>query len=256
MATLAPAPATPRGRVTPLVLVPARAVLDTYRLGLRSFVAAPLLVALAVVPQAVQHVAELQFGMFASREAFIALQNDPTRMAFGMAKVAGLLLAITAIARFWALGSVRAALLPGWRTLLLSALLFGASEFVVWVLDGVEDAVGEPWSYGFTALTATIQIGIVVAMVAVLLEDGEVTPRTLLCKRWPALVYMALCLGAAFAPAAWLHGKMHHVAFAQPEWLAWALMGVDALVVGAIAALTGAALAVGYAATGRRPSSF
>lgn len=74
----------------------ARRLLATYRLGARRLIAAPLIVALVAVPELVQHFVEIKMGMFASQAAFKALAFDPTRWAFGYAKLAGLWLAMLA----------------------------------------------------------------------------------------------------------------------------------------------------------------
>jgi len=80
----------------------AQAVAEVYRKGFTLIVAAPVVAAIAVVPEFIQHVAEIQLGMFASREAFAALAMDPTRLAFGAVKVVGLIVAMLAAARYWA----------------------------------------------------------------------------------------------------------------------------------------------------------
>lgn len=106
----------------------AQTVLASYRRGGLTLVAAPAIVALIVVPEFAQHVAEIQLGMFESKEAFKALSNDPTRWAFGYVKVAGVVLATLATARFWALGSVRRALLVSPGTLLRTLFAIGLNS--------------------------------------------------------------------------------------------------------------------------------
>lgn len=65
---------------------------------------APGLVALAVVPEFMQHVAEIRLGMFESLADARALAIDPTHWAFGYVKLAGFGLAILLLARLWATG--------------------------------------------------------------------------------------------------------------------------------------------------------
>ena len=62
---------------------------------------APAVLALVVIPEFAQHVAEIRLGMFESVEQARSLQNDPTRWAFGYVKIAGLVLTFLAAARFW-----------------------------------------------------------------------------------------------------------------------------------------------------------
>lgn len=75
--------------------------LAVLRDGFRIWWLAPLIPLLVVVPEALQHVAEIRIGMFESRADFAALANDPRRMTWGIVKVIGLLIAILATVRFW-----------------------------------------------------------------------------------------------------------------------------------------------------------
>lgn len=81
-----------------------KAVLSRFALSIRDgfalFWLAPLIAALIVVPEFVQHIAEIRIGMFESKEAFTALADDPRRMFWGFLKIAGFLLAILATIRF------------------------------------------------------------------------------------------------------------------------------------------------------------
>ena len=79
-----------------------QALARLYPMGISLVWKAPLVLALVVVPEFLQHVAEIQLGMFDSKARAIAVANDPTRWAFGYAKIAGLVLAFFAAARFWA----------------------------------------------------------------------------------------------------------------------------------------------------------
>ncbi len=88
-----------------------RAVVETYRLGGRAVRAVPLVLAIAVVPEFLQHIMEIHLGMFVSIEQFRALANDQLRWGCGYAKVAGFVIAILAVARFWSIGSMRRTLL-------------------------------------------------------------------------------------------------------------------------------------------------
>lgn len=257
MASTAPAPITFGGRLAPFVLVPARALFDTYRLGLRTLVAAPLLVAVAVVPEAMQHVVEIDLGMFASKAAFQAMGNDSSRMAFGVVKVVGLFAAMLLVARFWTLGSVRAALRVGWARLAVFAGLVGLSTLAGLPFEWAGKQLGAPWSYGVTAASVVVQAVFLLATAAVLLDDRRPMPltpralRMLVAERWQAAFLITLCGAAAFMSASWLHGRMHLWALGQADALVWTLMMLDALLVGLLAALTGTAIAVGYGATGR-----
>ncbi|MFM5948860.1 MAG: hypothetical protein ACKOPM_06475, partial [Novosphingobium sp.] len=71
-------------------------VRDTAQDSLRLWRIALWVPLLVVVPEFIQHGAEINLGMFDSREMARALSSDSQRMLFGMIKVAGLVLAILA----------------------------------------------------------------------------------------------------------------------------------------------------------------
>lgn len=105
-----------------------KALLDLYPKGLSLLWLAPGALALVVLPEFAQHVAEIRLGMFDSREAFIALAEDSTRMAFGSVKIAGLVLTFLAAARFWGIkqygGHWADPKTVAWGLLLIGLLLF------------------------------------------------------------------------------------------------------------------------------------
>jgi hypothetical protein len=224
----------------------ARALLLVYRHGGESFRRAPALVALAVVPQFAQHAWEIEAGMFASVDAFRALQMDPTRWIFGYAKVAGLLAGIVLIARFWAKGSVRRAILVPPSDLLRVGLVFGATVAV----DLLCKRLGEHipmLDFTATAANMVLQFGLTFLLVAALLGDRETSLREALLQRWVATLFLVALAAAAFGPASVLHKATHTLAFGAPEAMVWAVMAVDSLIVGLLAALVGAALQIGHA---------
>jgi len=231
----------------------ARALLGTYQRGAQTFRSAPLLVALAVVPQFAQHAFEIQADMFDSKDAFRALQMDPVRWVFGNIKVAGLLSAMLLIARFWACGSVRRALLVPPRDLLRLVLLLGAT----FAADALFRTLGESLpalSWIATGLNLYAQFGLFLLLVAALLGDRELTLRDAFTRRWTTNLFLTLLLVAAFAPAALLHKANHALAFGATEPSVWGLMAFDSVVIGLLASLVGAAINVGYeVAPSRRP---
>ena len=77
------------------------AIRDLYPKGLSLFWLAPGVLALVIIPEFLQHVAEIRIGMFDSREQAISVANSPERMVWGYLKVAGLVLTFLAAARFW-----------------------------------------------------------------------------------------------------------------------------------------------------------
>ncbi|WP_426266696.1 hypothetical protein [Sphingomonas sp. LHG3443-2] len=217
-------------------------------LSLKAFRAAPFLLALVIVPEFAQHVAEISLGMFDSREAAMAVANHPLRWAFGFAKIAGLVAAMLLTARFWATGSVRAALrmpLPDLGRLLIAlALLFGSGAALEWL----GSASGVPLIKGVvTAITWLSQAMLMVMVAGALLGDREGW-RSNLVARIPTALLMLLVAAALFVPLQLLHGANHSWAFGQPAAVVWGLMLFDSLVVGLLASAVGAALFVTYRA--------
>jgi hypothetical protein len=227
----------------------AQAALATYRLGGKALIAAPLLIAIAVVPELAQHIAEISLGMFNSREAFHAGADDPLRWTFAYPKVIGFVLATLGIARFWALGSVRAALLVRPAALLRIAFAFAltliAEQAFAW-LKAISDSPALNELLGGASLL--VQAGLLVLLVAALVEDRTTGLRAAFTSRWPTAMLIILLGAVAFVPAQAAHSFHHLAALGQPAPLVWALMLWDSLWVGLMAALAGSALFVAYRA--------
>ena len=226
-----------------------QALARLYPMGFSLFWKAPLLLALIVVPEFVQHIVEINLGMFDSRESFRALAADPTRMTFGYIKVAGLVLAMIASARFWWTkqhGGHWANLKDiAWGRLLLGLLLF----IGIPILPDLFKEQMDPRLYQ----TLVWGLGLIMLPMLFLLLAGlfgdRATPVAAMWRRaWPWLILTALLAALAFAPAQWLHGMNHRWALGADPGLVWALMIFDSLLVGLLAGLTGTALYLGYAA--------
>lgn len=223
-----------------------RALLETYRRGGRMIRLAPAILAIAVVPEFVQHIAEIHLGMFNSLAAFHAHANDPLRWGFGYAKVAGFVIAILATARFWAVGSVRRALLPGPMTLAKVAAAIVIGFALAWPFDWLgRQGFAAPVSVLLSVVSGIIQAGVMIYLIGALLEDAAITPRRAFTTLLPAALVLTLLVAAAFLPAQALHMANHKLALGQPAALVWALMVFDALWVGLFTALVGSALFVG-----------
>ncbi|SEN39734.1 hypothetical protein SAMN05192583_2726 [Sphingomonas gellani] len=223
-----------------------QAIATTYRLGGRTPIVAPALLALVVLPEWVQHVAEIRLGMFTDLAGFRAHAADPVRMAFGVAKIAGMLVAMLAVARYWALGSVRRALMIRPATLLhlivATAIGFALAWPFAWAgRQGLPIAVNAP----LQIVSFVLQMIVMLYLAGVALEDRSLTLRRLVTDLLPAAMVLTVLLALAFGPAQLLHMATHKLALGQPAAVVWALMTLDALLVGVMAALTGAALFVG-----------
>lgn len=220
----------------------------TYRRGFELFSLAPLIVALAVIPEFIQHVAEIYLGMFDNIDRARALADDPTRWAFGYVKVAGVILTIFASARFW---GVRSTGRTWWR--------FGdvaLQRFVVaFALFMLVPFLSKPlYPHLSPATAAALDVFLAVASLPFLLPalgglfgDREIDLREG-HRRWRAFPLLIILLVAGYGPAFLVHMGLHKLAMGAPLSVVWLLMAGDALVVGLLASLTGAALALGYRA--------
>ncbi len=215
--------------------------------GVSLFWVGPLVVALVVLPEFAQHISEIHLGMFDSRDAARALANDPLRWAFGYAKLAGLVLTFIASARFWWCrthgGRWYDVRQIGWGRLLLGLLLFVAIGSVGALFPLL---TGETAPLAVSIVTNILSLPFLFVMLAGLFGDRFTPLKTLLLQSWPWLLLLVLLLPLGFAPLSWLHGMNHKWAFGAPDAAVWALMVFDALVVGLMASLVGAALFVAY----------
>ncbi len=223
-----------------------RAAYETYRFGGNIVLAAPLLLLIAVLPEFIQHAAEIHLGMFDSMSRFRALSASPLRWSFGYLKVAGFTIAILATARFWAVGSIRRTLLVPPKALAraTAGLLIGfavASPFAWLRTQGLSPAINVP----LQLFSAVIQGGFLVYVVGALLEEPAVTPKRAMTSLLPTSVVLTLLVILAFAPSQALHMANHKLALGQPAAIVWVLMIFDALWIGLFAGLIGSALFVG-----------
>lgn len=213
-----------------------------YRDGARVFLLAPPIPLIAIIPEAAQHAAEVAIGMFDSREAAIAHQDDPVRWAFGYVKVAGLLLAMLAAARFSALGrswwdlrTVR------WITFLIAVLLNVAVTLAIEGLKLVLPSSAElPVSLALTIATLPLLLYLVSPIIGQAMNLNEAFTRG-----WRAFPLLIVLLLAAYLPAMAAHAGLHRLALGQPLPLLALILVIDSVVVGILAVLVGTALARG-----------
>lgn len=235
-----------------------RALAELYPRALALFVRAPWIMALVVVPEFVQHVVEIRLGMFADAESFRAASADPARMRFGYAKLAGLVLAMLAAARWWWTRE-RGGHWADPRDLAWSRLLAGLVVFIgVPSLAGLAEGAGPGWLYHALAWGTSIAVLPMLWLLLAGLFGDRATPLASMWTRgWPWLLLCLLLLVLAFAPAQWLHQSLHGWALGRAPAAIWTLMGLDALLVGLLAGLVGTALYLGYeafVASGGRPA--
>lgn len=222
------------------------AVLETYQHGGRTVVTAPLILGIAVLPEFIQHVAEIHLGMFDSAERFRALANDPLRWGFGYVKLVGFMIAMLAVARFWSVRSIPRTLLVPPATLLRVAAGLIIGFAVAWPFgwlgkQGLSPVINIP----LQIVSAVIQGGFLIYVIGALVEDVSVTPKRAMTSLLPAAIMLSVLVAVAFAPSQALHMANHKLALGRPLPIVWMLMLFDALWVGLFAALVGSAMFVG-----------
>ncbi|MDF7777673.1 hypothetical protein P1X14_20630 [Sphingomonas sp. AOB5] len=232
---------------------------ELYRRGFVLFLIAPVIVAIVVIPEFVQHIVEIKIGMFDSRAAGHALANDPQRWTAGYFKLAGLLIAMLATARYW---GARANGGKWWRLdqiawvpLIVAALLFA---FVPGIPDLLRAYVPVWLYYTLYTVFSLVTLPLIVPIVAALAGDRRVGLlgnywRNFYWREWRWVPLLLVLLVAAYAPGMALHYGFHWIAVGQPAVLLWPIMVLDSLAVGLIASMAGAAFSLTYEAA--RPAS-
>ena len=224
-----------------------------YRRGFALFGLAPLIVAIAVLPEFVQHIVEIRIGMFNGGEGVRDLADGALRWSFGYAKLAGLLIAMFAAARFWAaregggswwrLGNV------AWLPLAIGLAIFLFAP----VLPDLVKAWIPDWAYTTAYWGISLAVApLLFAILAALSGDRRIGPLAGYWRDWRWVPLLLMLLIAAYLLPLTAHYGLHRLAIGAPPLLLWPLMTVDALVVGLLASLVGAALHLSYAAA--RPS--
>lgn len=215
---------------------------------LRIWWLAPLIPLLVVAPEAIQHVAEIRLGFFASPAHAAAVADDPRRMVWGYLKIAGLLLAIIAAIRFWGARGRSARWWDvrgiAWPPVLLAAVLIALTSLPEWLLQG---RISSGAATVVSALITLATLPVFVLLAAGLAGDREATLGGVFRTGWLAALRMAVFLVLTWVPLAWLHGMNHSWAMGAPAPAVWALMAFDSLVVGLLAMAAGTAIHHGLA---------
>jgi len=224
----------------------ARAFLASLRGGVMLWKLAPIVPALAVLPEFAQHVVEIRLGMFASHDAFAAFGSAPARMSLGSIKVAGLAISILLAARFWANRAEHARFWSlagiGWKQVLLG--------FIVQVLcsiPGLFDLRLPPaGQFALSVLLFLVSLPGMVLMIGGLLGDRTSSLKDAYRNGWGRALRMVLFTGPVFALLQRVHHWNHVIALGKPLAVVWGLMTWDAVLVGLIATLVGTGLYYGY----------
>ncbi|QYU69387.1 hypothetical protein J4558_04375 [Leptolyngbya sp. 15MV] len=227
---------------------------EVLRDGFRIWCLAPVIPLLIVIPEALQHVAEVRIGMFESREVARALADDPRRMVWGYLKLAGLALAILASLRFWAAREqgltwysprgVR------WKALGLALMLILLTSLPELLLRSVLD----PAILAYITLAIPLAtLPLIAYLAGALIGDPNLNLRGVFRTGWWPTLRMVLFAAAAWVPLQWLHGQNHAWALGASDPVVWGLMAFDSLVVGLLATIAGTAFHHGYRLPRKEP---
>lgn len=225
-----------------------RDFLMVLRDGFRIWWLAPAIPLLVVIPEAAQHVAEIRIGMFEGIERAREVANAPERMVWGYLKIAGLVLAILAAIRFWGAEArgdrwwdLRRI---GWLQLLVALAGLALASVPGMVLEPAIGARAAGWA---DTLLMLATLPLFVLLVAGLAGDRAAGLRAVYRTGWLPALRIAVFAAMVWIPLAWLHTQNHRWAMGAPSAQVWALMGLDALMVGLMAVLAGTAIHHGYA---------
>ncbi|QZD94465.1 hypothetical protein [Qipengyuania gelatinilytica] len=206
---------------------------------------APIIPLISIVPEFAQHVAEIQLGMFDSKEAFSAKAMSEERWFFAYFKIAGLLIAILAAARFlggagkrwWDPRTV------DWKRFLFALALNIAAGVIGFLIAGsVESGVPDVVNMAFQIAT----LPLLIYLVGPLYGDKSMTLKRAYTVGWFSAAMAGFFSLAAWLPAQPLHEYNHTLAMGQGDLVVWALMIWDSVLVGLMACWLGAGLAAGY----------
>lgn len=229
-----------------------RDFLAVLRDGFRIWWLAPMIPLLVVIPEAIQHVAEIRIGMFDSIEEAREVAEDPRRMVWGYLKIAGLVMAILAAARFWG-AATRGERWWDLRRLAWRPLALGLAGWALAALPSLllQSLIGEERSGWLDMLLTLATLPIFTLIAAGLAGDGTLTLKRAFTRGWLPALRMLLFLVLTWGPLALLHAYNHRWAMGAGEPLVWLLMAVDSLVVGLLATMAGTAIYHGYASLAR-----
>jgi len=207
--------------------------------------AAPLLFLVPALVEFAQHVAEVQSGMYLSRDAARAAANDPARLAFGFAKTLALILPGYWFTHFLAFdGDLRRTLALDTRAMGLFAIQFaivGAVQY--WLLFG--PPLGP--TLGLDGRSAAIAAAALVVAQTILgiyltawfvawpLGNAAIGPvrscRVMTGHFWRAIGYLL----AGTVPLMALHYALGLGAIGRAPALVWVMLALDAITVAFLA---------------------
>jgi hypothetical protein len=213
--------------------------------------AVPLAFALPVVAEFAQHAVEIRGGMYFGG---MSPDGERLRLLFGGLKVLAIFALIIFAVRYWAFGGdIRRAARPTvslLKGIAIFILVQGGGELLVMGLGrGIAMALGSDAELAarLTAMIVPLFGWLLFAtllypwFVGLIVEDRSMTLSRSVRGIWGRLWTTFGLLLAAFLPAMILHYAFGYGAMDRPTAVVWAMMAVDALLVGVLAVLLASA---------------
>lgn len=208
-------------------------------------VAFPLLLLIPVAVEMAQHIVELQAGMYVSESGAKIAEADPLRLQFGFAKTLAILLPGYWFVRFIALGDRARAARIEWPAFGLWLVLFAFSAVQMWwglfgpdlaAMIGLQGQSARYAGIGWEALSFILAIYMTVWMVAWPLGNRSLGPLRSIAMMQGSFWHAVGLMVTGMAPLMLAHYGLAILAVvALPDTLDWAVMVIDAIVVGFLA---------------------
>lgn len=210
-----------------------------YRSGWTYMLACPVLFMVPVVVEMLQHVIEVQIGMYDSIAAAQAVEHHPARLLFGMFKIASLMLATYWVTRFVAFG--HDPLAPARRDR-KAVRLFAVYTFVQLILAALglwSQTLGTAFFVAQFLLSLVLSGALICWAAAAALGNEEVGPTRSAQIAGVHMLWVGLFVFFVILPLMIPHYALAILAVkTSPGPLGlWALLAVDSIVVGLLASV-------------------
>ena len=218
-----------------------REIKQAYADSARIIVALPLLFALPVAAELIQHAIEYRSGMYDSLAAMEAAADDPARMGFGQVKILTLVLLLYWVSRWQVFrGAGEPAVLGDRQSawLFLGVILLGMALGLVqqfgggWLAPFVGEGMLLAIGFGYFFLSLALDLYLSAWKVGSALGNPRLTiPASFRIMRgnfWWSLAFSIVMI----LPLMAVHYALAVVGLGQPDLLLWSTLAFDALIVG------------------------
>jgi hypothetical protein len=204
--------------------------------------ACPLIVAIPIVAELLQHAVEMHVGLYIGPDEAEAAADDKLRLYTGFAKTLALSIIMYSVIRFLAGGrDGQAARTLEPRPVKLFALVFALQALLTFLSLFVFSG-GDPISIGY-AVFGFLFMPLVVRFAAAAPLGHLITPQTSIRQMWRQLPWSLAFNVVAVLPLMVAHYALGIGAIYVPgEGLKWAMLVLDSVLVGWLAALLSAVI--------------